>query len=183
MRVRWRAGERTRGAGADGRAFVFVLAFVLQEHFRAWLADPNGRDQMVLYRGDDVQVVWNTKTAAPEVAHERSVRSLSSRLASRSPANTATRARRNGPSPTPNGRLKVPSWRRSTAPESPSGEVPHSSASTGSPTPRSSSSTSPPSSGTSSPGLLAPSRSRTTRAECRPSRTRTRGTRSPFGTS
>ncbi|ORY91635.1 translation initiation factor eIF-3b [Leucosporidium creatinivorum] len=43
-----------------------------REHFRAWLADPAGRDQFVLYRGDDVQIAWNNKGGAQEIAHERS---------------------------------------------------------------------------------------------------------------
>lgn len=44
-----------------------------QEHFRDWLADPSGRDQLVLYRQDDVQVGWHNKSGPPETAHERNV--------------------------------------------------------------------------------------------------------------
>ncbi|KAM0788764.1 hypothetical protein ACM66B_002855 [Microbotryomycetes sp. NB124-2] len=43
-----------------------------REHFRAWLADPAGRDQYVMYRGDDVQVAWHSRKGQPEIAHERS---------------------------------------------------------------------------------------------------------------
>jgi len=44
-----------------------------QEHFRAWLADPAGRDQLILYQGDDLRVGWAGKTGVSDIAHERSV--------------------------------------------------------------------------------------------------------------
>ncbi|CEQ40521.1 SPOSA6832_02138, partial [Sporobolomyces salmonicolor] len=47
-----------------------------REHFRAWLADPAGRDQLILYQGDDLRVAWTTKTGVTDTAHERSARSL-----------------------------------------------------------------------------------------------------------
>ncbi|GAA6004660.1 hypothetical protein JCM11491_002184 [Sporobolomyces phaffii] len=43
-----------------------------REHFRAWLADPAGRDQLILYQGDDLRVGWAGKTGVADVAHERS---------------------------------------------------------------------------------------------------------------
>ncbi|GAA5950794.1 hypothetical protein JCM21900_002020 [Sporobolomyces salmonicolor] len=43
-----------------------------REHFRAWLADPAGRDQLILYQGDDLRVAWTTKTGVTDTAHERS---------------------------------------------------------------------------------------------------------------
>ncbi|GAA6061251.1 hypothetical protein JCM10212_000692 [Sporobolomyces blumeae] len=42
-----------------------------REHFRAWLADPAGRDQLILYQGDDLRVAWANKTGVAETAHER----------------------------------------------------------------------------------------------------------------
>ncbi|GAA6005478.1 translation initiation factor eIF3 core subunit b [Rhodotorula paludigena] len=42
-----------------------------REHFRAWLADPAGRDQIALYRGDDLSVEWANKAGASETAHQR----------------------------------------------------------------------------------------------------------------
>lgn len=35
-------------------------------HLRWWLGDPNGRDQVVIYRGDHVGVFWNRKKEQPE---------------------------------------------------------------------------------------------------------------------
>ncbi|GAA5892012.1 hypothetical protein JCM5296_004661 [Sporobolomyces johnsonii] len=43
-----------------------------REHFRAWLADPAGRDQLILYQGDDLRVAWTTKAGVTDTAHERS---------------------------------------------------------------------------------------------------------------
>lgn len=43
-------------------------------HLKSWLADPQGRDQMVLYQGDDVRVAWHNRTGAPEVVQQRTVR-------------------------------------------------------------------------------------------------------------
>lgn len=47
--------------------------WVPREHFRHWLADPTGRDQLLLYRGDDATIAWNTKQQQPESAYERTV--------------------------------------------------------------------------------------------------------------
>jgi len=38
---------------------------------RAWLGDPQGRDQYVTYRGDDVEVHWHGKPSQSEVAYNR----------------------------------------------------------------------------------------------------------------
>ncbi|KAI0034279.1 translation initiation factor eIF-3b [Vararia minispora EC-137] len=40
-----------------------------KEHLRAWLADPQGRDQYVTYRGDEVTVRWQGKPSQCEVAY------------------------------------------------------------------------------------------------------------------
>jgi len=45
----------------------------IQEHLRAWLADPQGRDQYVLFHRDDVTIYWHGKPAATEVVVERPV--------------------------------------------------------------------------------------------------------------
>ena len=45
----------------------------IQEHLRAWLADPQGRDQYALYHRDDVIIYWHGKPAATEVVAERQV--------------------------------------------------------------------------------------------------------------
>ncbi|GAA5963266.1 hypothetical protein JCM3765_005781 [Sporobolomyces pararoseus] len=42
-----------------------------REHFRAWLADPAGRDQVILYQGDDLRVAWAGKAGVADIAHER----------------------------------------------------------------------------------------------------------------
>ena len=42
-----------------------------KEHLRWWLGDQNGRDQFVLYRGDNVGVFWNRKKENPEQIIER----------------------------------------------------------------------------------------------------------------
>ncbi|KAH9055120.1 eukaryotic translation initiation factor eIF2A-domain-containing protein [Lactarius deliciosus] len=41
-----------------------------REHLRAWLADPQGRDQYVTYRGDDVSIHWHGRPSQCEVAFE-----------------------------------------------------------------------------------------------------------------
>ncbi|KAF9898492.1 Translation initiation factor 3 subunit b [Lobosporangium transversale] len=46
--------------------------FVEKEHLKSWLADPLGRDQMVIYRHNDVQVLWNMQKEQPQVAHSKS---------------------------------------------------------------------------------------------------------------
>lgn len=40
--------------------------FTEKEHLRWWLGDPNGRDQLVMYKGDSVGVFWNKKKEPPE---------------------------------------------------------------------------------------------------------------------
>lgn len=40
--------------------------FTEREHLRWWLADPNGRDQLVMHRGESVGVFWNKKKDNPE---------------------------------------------------------------------------------------------------------------------
>jgi len=42
-----------------------------REHFRAWLADPAGRDQIALYANDDVQIAWTPKNGPAESAFEK----------------------------------------------------------------------------------------------------------------
>lgn len=42
----------------------------MQEHLRAWLADPQGRDQYVTYRGDEVKIHWHGKPSQCEMAHK-----------------------------------------------------------------------------------------------------------------
>ncbi|KAG9314455.1 translation initiation factor eIF-3b [Chiua virens] len=42
-----------------------------KEHLRAWLADPQGRDQYVIYRGDDVEIHWHGKPSQCEVAYSK----------------------------------------------------------------------------------------------------------------
>lgn len=46
---------------------------IIQEHLRAWLGDPQGRDQYVTYRGEEVEVHWHGKPSQCEVAHARNV--------------------------------------------------------------------------------------------------------------
>ena len=50
------------------------MTLVLQEHLRAWLADPLGRDQYVTYRGDEVSIRWHGRPSQCEVAYEDHVR-------------------------------------------------------------------------------------------------------------
>ncbi|KAH9825233.1 eukaryotic translation initiation factor 3 subunit 9 [Melampsora americana] len=40
-------------------------------HLKSWLADPQNRDQMILYQGEDVKVAWHGRNGVPEVAHKR----------------------------------------------------------------------------------------------------------------
>ncbi|KAJ3570248.1 hypothetical protein NP233_g4527 [Leucocoprinus birnbaumii] len=44
--------------------------FVPKEHLRAWLADPQGRDQYVTYRGEEVLIHWHGKPSQYEIAHK-----------------------------------------------------------------------------------------------------------------
>ncbi|KAJ6604757.1 eukaryotic translation initiation factor eIF2A-domain-containing protein [Mycena vulgaris] len=39
-----------------------------REHLRAWLADAQGRDQYVTYRGEDVEIYWHGKPSQSEIA-------------------------------------------------------------------------------------------------------------------
>src|SRR5690554_583185 len=52
-------------------ADLFILYFI-QEHIRSWLADEMGRDQMVVYRHNEVQVLWNMQKEQPQIAHNKS---------------------------------------------------------------------------------------------------------------
>src|SRR4051794_36500225 len=45
--------------------------FQEQEHLRSWLADPNARDQFIMFRNESVGVFWNRKSEPPEVAVDR----------------------------------------------------------------------------------------------------------------
>ncbi|GAA96226.1 uncharacterized protein L969DRAFT_100724 [Mixia osmundae IAM 14324] len=45
--------------------------YVPKDHLRSWLADTAGRDQVVLYRGDDVQIHWANRTGSLELDHQR----------------------------------------------------------------------------------------------------------------
>ncbi|KAF9229402.1 translation initiation factor eIF-3b [Gyrodon lividus] len=42
-----------------------------KEHLRAWLADPQGRDQYVTYRGDDVEIHWHGRPSQCEIAYSK----------------------------------------------------------------------------------------------------------------
>ncbi|CAK5280263.1 unnamed protein product [Mycena citricolor] len=42
--------------------------YVPREHLRAWLADPQGRDQFITYRGEDVEIHWHGKPSQSELA-------------------------------------------------------------------------------------------------------------------
>lgn len=112
-----------------------------REHFRAWLADPAGRDQLILYVGDDLRVAWTGKSGVGEVAHQRNVSTSLSASPREKTAVTDSelsgRPRRNGPTCSHSGRRKVPTSRRFICRASRSGAAPRSSASTGSRTPKS----------------------------------------------
>ncbi|KZT30474.1 translation initiation factor eIF-3b [Neolentinus lepideus HHB14362 ss-1] len=41
-----------------------------REHLRAWLADPQGRDQYGIYRGNDVEIHWHGKPSQREQAYK-----------------------------------------------------------------------------------------------------------------
>jgi translation initiation factor 3 subunit B len=57
---------------------VFAITHIEyhQEHLRAWLADPQGRDQFATYRGDDVSVHWHGKPSQCEITQTRRVRAF-----------------------------------------------------------------------------------------------------------
>lgn len=42
-----------------------------KEHRRSWLLDPQGRDQLVMCRGDKVSVAWHNRHGPPQDVHER----------------------------------------------------------------------------------------------------------------
>ncbi|TFY80481.1 hypothetical protein EWM64_g3531 [Hericium alpestre] len=42
-----------------------------KEHLRAWLADPAGRDQYAIYRGDEVEIRWHGKPSQCETAYSK----------------------------------------------------------------------------------------------------------------
>ncbi|EME80162.1 uncharacterized protein MYCFIDRAFT_86792 [Pseudocercospora fijiensis CIRAD86] len=48
-----------------------IAPFEEKEHLRWWLGDPEGRDQFVMYRGDNVGVFWNEREAQPEPVVDR----------------------------------------------------------------------------------------------------------------
>ncbi len=48
-----------------------IEPFQQTEHLRSWLGDPEGRDQMVMFRGDKVGVFWNNKEEQPEPVVDR----------------------------------------------------------------------------------------------------------------
>ncbi|KAF7307015.1 Eukaryotic translation initiation factor 3 subunit B [Mycena indigotica] len=45
-----------------------VEEYVPREHLKAWLADPQGRDQYVTYRGEEVEIHWHGKPSQSESA-------------------------------------------------------------------------------------------------------------------
>ncbi|KAK4546092.1 Translation initiation factor 3 subunit b [Oleoguttula mirabilis] len=48
-----------------------IAPFEEKEHLRWWLGDQEGRDQFVMYRGDNVGVYWNEKDDQPEQVVDR----------------------------------------------------------------------------------------------------------------
>lgn len=48
-----------------------IEPFVEKDHLRWWLSDADGRDQFVMYRGDNVGVYWNEKQDNPEPIVDR----------------------------------------------------------------------------------------------------------------
>ncbi|KAI1796036.1 translation initiation factor eIF-3b [Ganoderma leucocontextum] len=42
-----------------------------KEHLRAWLGDPQGRDQYATYRGEDVEIHWQGKPSQCEVSYSK----------------------------------------------------------------------------------------------------------------
>ncbi|KAG7450405.1 translation initiation factor eIF-3b [Guyanagaster necrorhizus] len=47
-----------------------IEEYTPREHLRAWLADPQGRDQYVTYRGEDVEIYWHGKPSQCELAYK-----------------------------------------------------------------------------------------------------------------
>ncbi|KAJ4344437.1 Translation initiation factor 3 subunit b [Didymosphaeria variabile] len=48
-----------------------IEPFQQKEHLRSWLGDPEGRDQMVMFRNEKVGVFWNNKEDGPEPVVDR----------------------------------------------------------------------------------------------------------------
>ena len=48
-----------------------VEEFHEKDHYKSWLADPLARDQFSVVSGDKVDIFWNHKNEAPEVAYSR----------------------------------------------------------------------------------------------------------------
>lgn len=48
-----------------------IEPFVEKDHLRWWLGDHEGRDQFVMYRGDNVGVFWNEKDGQPDSIVDR----------------------------------------------------------------------------------------------------------------
>ncbi|KAF2166445.1 hypothetical protein M409DRAFT_66515 [Zasmidium cellare ATCC 36951] len=48
-----------------------IPAFEEKEHLRWWLGDAEGRDQFVMYRGDNVGVYWNERDGQPDPIVDR----------------------------------------------------------------------------------------------------------------
>ncbi|EMD40362.1 hypothetical protein CERSUDRAFT_45150 [Gelatoporia subvermispora B] len=47
--------------------------FKPREHLRAWLGDPQARDQYVTYRGDEVEIHWHGKPSQCEIAQKKNI--------------------------------------------------------------------------------------------------------------
>ncbi|PWZ02456.1 translation initiation factor eIF-3b [Testicularia cyperi] len=45
--------------------------FKPREHLRSWLADPQGRDQLVICQGDDVAIAWHNRSSEPQIFDSR----------------------------------------------------------------------------------------------------------------
>ncbi|ANB11070.1 Prt1p [Sugiyamaella lignohabitans] len=65
--------ERYGFAGNVASEYVepTIEPFKPQEHLKSWLTDSQGRDQMVLHRGDNVGVFYNRKSQTPEQVVDR----------------------------------------------------------------------------------------------------------------
>ncbi|KAI8981006.1 eukaryotic translation initiation factor eIF2A-domain-containing protein [Pilobolus umbonatus] len=49
-----------------------IKPYVPKEHLKSYLMDPQARDQLVMYTGDDVSIFWNRKSEPPEHVYSRS---------------------------------------------------------------------------------------------------------------
>lgn len=45
--------------------------YVPKDHLRSWLLDPQGRDQLVMCRGNEVATAWHNRSSAPQVIDNR----------------------------------------------------------------------------------------------------------------